>query len=179
MNDSQNAICPWCQTEIVWDEELGPEEQCPHCLNELSDYRSVNVLGTDDENGAYVDEEEDEDEVTVESPVESSASTALGSDDLYTISSYEAASRHLMDRQDVYTDCGVCGVEMLHMGTLEPAGLAKLPEGMSELQPPLLGGKLELDAFVCPTCFRVETKLTDLARMKFVQQLTDLGNPDH
>ncbi|CAH0117869.1 MULTISPECIES: hypothetical protein [unclassified Paenibacillus] len=38
-----NTICPWCQTEIVWDEELGPEEECPHCNNELTGYRTLQI----------------------------------------------------------------------------------------------------------------------------------------
>ncbi|WP_211746726.1 hypothetical protein [Paenibacillus sp. Marseille-Q4541] len=32
----ETTVCPWCQTEIVWDEELGPEEECPYCHNPLS-----------------------------------------------------------------------------------------------------------------------------------------------
>ncbi|SFS43185.1 hypothetical protein [Paenibacillus sp. 453mf] len=31
----ETTVCPWCQTEIVWDEELGPEEECPYCNNPL------------------------------------------------------------------------------------------------------------------------------------------------
>src|SRR5690606_22662013 len=40
---AQTQVCPWCQTEIVWDEQLGPETNCPHCYNELTEYRTVNV----------------------------------------------------------------------------------------------------------------------------------------
>ena len=43
MPQNQNQICPWCQTEIVWDDEIGPESVCPHCLNELTEYRTVHV----------------------------------------------------------------------------------------------------------------------------------------
>lgn len=32
----ETTVCPWCQTEIVWDEEIGPEEECPHCNNPLT-----------------------------------------------------------------------------------------------------------------------------------------------
>ena len=42
-----------------WDEELGPEQHCPHCGNELSGYRTLK-LGVDDEDEAdEVEEEED------------------------------------------------------------------------------------------------------------------------
>lgn len=40
---SDRQICPWCQTEIVWDEEIGPEETCPYCLNELGEYRTLQI----------------------------------------------------------------------------------------------------------------------------------------
>src|SRR4051812_7357694 len=94
MNDQQTAICPWCQTEIVWDEELGPEEQCPHCLNELGDYRSVALY------------EEEDDQVKADPKQGTDVGADLLSDtsteeDLYTMSAYEVASRHLLDRQEV------------------------------------------------------------------------------
>lgn len=54
----ETTVCPWCHTEIVWDEEFGPEETCPHCNNELSGYRTV-TLGSDD---LEEDEPETEDE---------------------------------------------------------------------------------------------------------------------
>lgn len=53
----ETTICPWCQTEIVWDEELGPEEECPYCHNELKGYRTLSItLGGEDE---FEDEYED------------------------------------------------------------------------------------------------------------------------
>lgn len=171
MNDQQTAICPWCQTEIAWDEELGPEEQCPHCLNELSDYRSVNLMGPDDE-GEFADEADSESEPSA------TFGAGVASEDLYTLSAYEAAARHALDRQEVFADCGACGVEMMHMGKLLTGNIVNQPESLSEWTRPLLDGKLEMDAFVCPTCFRVETKLTDPARMQFVQQLTEQGNQE-
>lgn len=63
-----SAVCPWCQTEIVWDEELGPEEVCPYCENELGDYRTIDVELEQNE-----DEAEDEayDENVVGTPEES------------------------------------------------------------------------------------------------------------
>jgi glutaredoxin len=44
----EHLICPWCLTEIVWDEEIGAESHCPHCDNELSAYRTIE-LGYDEE----------------------------------------------------------------------------------------------------------------------------------
>ncbi|GAK38851.1 hypothetical protein TCA2_0577 [Paenibacillus sp. TCA20] len=39
----ETTVCPWCQTEIVWDEELGPEEECPYCNNPLTLEGTVEV----------------------------------------------------------------------------------------------------------------------------------------
>ncbi|MDN4083917.1 MULTISPECIES: hypothetical protein [Paenibacillus] len=35
------TICPWCNMEIIWDEELGPEEECPYCHNDLKGYSDI------------------------------------------------------------------------------------------------------------------------------------------
>jgi glutaredoxin/transposase-like protein len=56
----EHLICPWCLTEIVWDEEIGPESHCPHCDNELSAYRTIE-LGYDED-----EVEEDEHERSVQ-----------------------------------------------------------------------------------------------------------------
>lgn len=45
---SEQQVCPWCQMEIVWDPEIGPEDECPHCFNELNDYRTL-TLDMDEE----------------------------------------------------------------------------------------------------------------------------------
>src|SRR6185437_10317869 len=43
------TVCPWCHTEIVWDEEIGPEKECPYCHNELDGYRTISVHLDEDE----------------------------------------------------------------------------------------------------------------------------------
>ncbi|WP_127584107.1 hypothetical protein [Paenibacillus koleovorans] len=165
-DDRLTTICPWCSTEIVWDEELGPEEQCPHCLNELTNYRSVSLFDSE--------EDEAEDEGDARATIHAHSRQASDGDDeeLYTMSNYEAVARHLLDRQDVFSECPACGEDMLHIGELEGGRVVKPSSALAEWPEPLLGGKLQVDAFVCPSCFRVETKLTDESRMKFVRQLT-------
>lgn len=59
----ETTICPWCHTEIVWDEELGPEEECPYCHNELKGYRTLNINIGDEENDEAEDEIYDVDDV--------------------------------------------------------------------------------------------------------------------
>ena len=57
------TVCPWCHTEIVWDEELGPEEECPYCHNELKGYRTLNINIGDEENNESEEDIYDMDEV--------------------------------------------------------------------------------------------------------------------
>jgi predicted RNA-binding Zn-ribbon protein involved in translation (DUF1610 family) len=166
MSDQQTTICPWCQTEIAWDEDLGPEEQCPHCLNELSDYRSVSLFEDDGDQSGVAEH------VQAHEHTGPSLSDASSDDDLYAMSAYEVVSRQLLDRQEVLADCVTCGQEMIHIGQLAPSDIVKQPISTAEWKRPLLGGKIHLDAFLCPTCFRVETKLTDPARVEFVKQLS-------
>ncbi|WP_424767253.1 hypothetical protein [Paenibacillus sp. sgz302251] len=52
-----HLVCPWCLTDIVWDEEIGPEKHCPHCGNELSAYRTIE-LGIDEEEDSESYEQE-------------------------------------------------------------------------------------------------------------------------
>lgn len=49
------TICPWCNMEIIWDEELGPEEECPYCHNDLKGYSDI----TDDEDETESDSAHD------------------------------------------------------------------------------------------------------------------------
>ncbi|WP_307348942.1 hypothetical protein [Paenibacillus polymyxa] len=69
------TICPWCNMEIIWDEELGPEEECPYCHNDLKGYSDI----TDDEDesvsppvhrhaGEHGHEETEHDHVTSVTP---------------------------------------------------------------------------------------------------------------
>jgi hypothetical protein len=52
---SKKTVCPWCQTEIVWDEETGPESVCPYCENELGAYRTIHIgLEPEDESAQEV-----------------------------------------------------------------------------------------------------------------------------
>lgn len=106
MNEEElKTVCPWCQTEIVWDPEIGPEEECPHCYNELSDYRSIR-LGADEEDG---DEPAEEVEL------------AAGPDDFldweedagYT-NEYAEAVQNVLDTQEEAPECSACRELMLH-----------------------------------------------------------------
>ena len=64
------TVCPWCQSEIVWDEEIGPEDTCPHCANELKGYRTLNIALDDEETQDDPEEYEEDYEASDEEVVD-------------------------------------------------------------------------------------------------------------
>ena len=48
------TVCPWCESDIIWDPEIGPEKFCPHCDNEISGYRTLEI------DAQFAEEEEEE-----------------------------------------------------------------------------------------------------------------------
>lgn len=167
MNEQLTTVCPWCQTEIVWDEVLGPEDVCPHCFNELTDYRSISIDLDRDE------DEEDEEDDSERSP------EPLGEvpdEDLYTLPAYEAVARQIIDRQDELAECPSCGREMLYLGSAQRLRIEQpSPSASDLLADPATGDvpEMQLDAFVCPSCFRVETKLSEEDRLQLIRRLTE------
>lgn len=155
----ETQICPWCMTEIVWDEEIGPESVCPHCENELSGYRSVNI-GLDGDN--------DEDDLEQEGDEESYAQEN-GDEDLWGESedavrggglAVEAIAQQVMEQQLEAPECPVCREYMLEAGEQQIGG-----EGFKAYVPPALGQSLvpvpfNVTWYVCPSCFHVSSQLS-------------------
>ncbi|WP_217559569.1 hypothetical protein [Paenibacillus sp. GbtcB18] len=160
--EEQKTVCPWCQTEIVWDPEIGPEEECPHCYNELSDYRSIRI-GADEEDA----DEPDEDAVP-----------AAGSDDFldweeedgYT-NEYAEAVRNVLDTQEEAPECSACRELMLHGGTQVTEGTGYAPVIPGTVGKAFLNPGYKLNVFVCPSCFKVETFLAEEDREKLLAVL--------
>jgi hypothetical protein len=160
------TLCPWCDTEIVWDEELGPEETCPHCLNELGDYREISV-----QLGGENDEDEEEDSVS-----EFSESDELFDEELEdeeasaAVMAYEEAVERQLDGQDEQLDCSHCHEPMIL------AGRRKVGDDYESLRiegtdEPILPGPFQVKLFVCPACFRTEQLLSDEDRAAWMERL--------
>src|SRR5690606_37434646 len=58
----EQVVCQWGLSEIIWDEELGPETHCPHCENELGCYRTMQIGIENDEDNASVSRVEESEE---------------------------------------------------------------------------------------------------------------------
>ncbi|WP_438446559.1 hypothetical protein [Gorillibacterium sp. sgz5001074] len=174
--DSKNKsqVCQWCQTEIVWDPEIGPEETCPHCLNELGGYRTVKLKLKQD-NGDLALEEDDGGLDTLGDPDEDDGD-ALEVEDLlddYTVDpepdAYSEKVVACMDMQEYAPECTNCHELMLHAGvrTVGAAGfVSKVPVPLGDA---FLTAPYELDVFVCPSCFKTDEYLTKEVKEEMVR----------
>lgn len=147
MSDNSATVCPWCQTEIVWDEEVGPEETCPHCFNELNDYRSLHVRLDGDE----LELADDDDELT-------------------ELSGYEAAVRQRLERQEDTMECVRCQDEMVLTGEMTVSEHQFAPARLEGAELAFLPAPFAMKVFVCPSCFHVSQTLSDRDRMRLVEQ---------
>ncbi|WP_059051834.1 hypothetical protein [Paenibacillus senegalimassiliensis] len=188
----ETTICPWCQTEIVWDEELGPEEECPHCHNELKGYRTLSItLGEDndfedeaedhpfndrkhqhdeedqDDDNAYWDDEEETSQV---GGIHRLGALAAAGGDLLK---YESGVEKLLDGQEEVPECPHCREYMLYAGkqplTAEHGFGVVQPAG---LKGPLLPDSAELNVYVCTACFHVSRFLTEEARLSLMRVIS-------
>ncbi|WP_019912340.1 hypothetical protein [Paenibacillus sp. HW567] len=176
----ETTVCPWCHTEIVWDEEFGPEDTCPHCNNELSGYRTV-TLGVDDL------EDEDEPEVADESDDEAVSDDNLWDDedkdsvvpifntlvqfgDDYDLKRYEASVAAILAAQLEAPECPQCHELMLLSGKQQVAGFE--PSSPEALGGPVLKPPFALNVFVCPSCFHVQHSLAQEDRIQLVRNLS-------
>ncbi|WP_442601622.1 hypothetical protein [Paenibacillus sp. KN14-4R] len=165
MEENENTFCPWCQTEIVWDPEIGPEEECPHCFNELSDYRSLKIAVSDGDN-----------EVEDEEPA-SDVGKQLSNDDLWddepeSEDAYREMVNQCMDTQLEAPDCAACRELMLFAGTQNVKNKHFTPVVPQALGVPFLSGPFEYHVYVCPSCFRVEHLLSEQDRKTMIDRLT-------
>lgn len=190
----EHLICPWCLTEIVWDEEIGAESHCPHCDNELSAYRTIE-LGYDEEeveadeheksvqalkiNDAHraakqYGSESTEDEYT-EDEVEEAPEEDYSDGYLKTHSSrfaVEETVQRVLDDQDEMPECPSCRSYMIEAGT------QRLEEQQFEsriapsLGKPVLSTPFNLTLYVCPACYQTSSLLSSSDREQMINRLT-------
>lgn len=174
----ETTICPWCQTEIVWDEELGPEEECPYCHNELKGYRTLNIsLGSAEELDEEEEEEADaeadtdlweEDEESHLNAIRRLESFAAAGGDLLA---YESGVEKILDRQDEIPECPHCREYMMFAGT-QPLGADFEPAGQEAVEQPLVAGTAKLNVFVCSACFHVSKFLSEDDRNALIRTVS-------
>ncbi|GAB6926813.1 hypothetical protein JCM10914A_07960 [Paenibacillus sp. JCM 10914] len=176
------TVCPWCQSEIVWDEELGPEEHCPHCANELKGYRTLNIDLNDDEEytehsdeEAYEASEEEEQELHSMWGSDTESLAALRTVDKYGEShdlyAFEQTVEAILDEQDEVPECLHCREYMLHAGSQSVTEQGFHPVAPSLLKTPVLKPPFEVNIYVCPGCFQVQYNLAENDRLALIKNL--------
>lgn len=176
----ETTVCPWCHTEIVWDEEFGPEDTCPHCNNELSGYRTV-TLGADD----LEDEEPEAEDVSAQDEVSDEDlwddddkdgvvpifNTLVQFGDDYDLTRYEQSVASLLAAQLEAPECPQCHELMIHSGTQPVSGFVPAtPEALGGAA--VLKAPFSLNLFVCPSCFHVQHSLAQEDRIQLVRNLS-------
>lgn len=175
----ETTVCPWCHTEIVWDEEFGPEENCPHCNNELNGYRTVTV---------GIDGIEDEEEEVVEEPKQE----VINDDDLwgdvdkdsvvpiyntlnqfgddYDLNKYEERVSGILAIQEEAPECIQCHELTILAGKQLVNNFE--PSAPATLGGPVLTSPFSLNVYVCPSCFHVQHSLAQEDRIQLVRNLS-------
>ncbi|MCE5172004.1 hypothetical protein LQV63_22230 [Paenibacillus profundus] len=173
---SSTTICPWCDTEIVWDEVLGPEEECPHCHNELNAYRSMNVMIEHDEDEAEDARNEQASDANEEQPEEKGWSNFGWDDDsvLYsepdTLRYQEGVDKVLHEQQEV-PECPQCREYMLLVGKETMPSTQFTPHIPETLKQPILTAPFQLDVYVCTSCFQVSKVLAETYREPIMENV--------
>ncbi|MFD2116569.1 hypothetical protein ACFSTH_07200 [Paenibacillus yanchengensis] len=183
MEENSKQICPWCTSEIIWDEELGPEKHCPHCDNELGNYRSLTL-----------DEAVEEEEVIeTEQLLDEEDENALWEDDDQSFSisesewgeeqegfrqsnrkslSMDSTVQKILDEQAEMPECPSCREYMLEAGQQQISKEQNFVPTISPvLQNSILGESFNIVWYVCPTCFHTSTQLVLSERLAVIQKL--------
>ncbi|AZN42847.1 hypothetical protein [Paenibacillus albus] len=178
----EHTICPWCHTEIVWDEEIGPERNCPHCENELSGYRTLQFgmeLEEDEEAEETAHSNEQEDDSDWDDEYEDEAEQSqTHSHDLSELRPYnrdqlalEETMNRILDDQLEAPECPSCREFMLEAGTQTMKEKRFTPRVPAALGEPILEAPIELVLYVCPSCFHTQNRLSVKAQERLVSLL--------
>jgi len=141
----KSQICPWCQTEIVWDEEIGPETVCPHCYNELTDYRTVTVQ----RDASIVFEEDPNDEWN----------------------RYTRTAERYLDAQEEAIECPHCQEYMVFAGEQIITDAVFAPRPALPDLPPFLTAPFRVETYICSYCFAVHQRLPHREKRALIERL--------
>ncbi|GBG08989.1 hypothetical protein PAT3040_03608 [Paenibacillus agaridevorans] len=173
----EKQICPWCQTEITWDEEIGPESHCPHCENELSGYRTMNI-GIGDGG-----ESDDLDEEDMDLPEWNDTDDDSEADWAAEQEGYIGATRSTLAAQGVIQEiteaqyevpeCPNCREYMLEAGTQVLGGEGFVPTAPEVIGEPILPSPFRIVWYVCPSCFATSSQLSASDREYMMGKLSE------
>ncbi|MGF7046681.1 DNA-directed RNA polymerase subunit RPC12/RpoP [Paenibacillus sp. DS2015] len=181
----ETNVCPWCQTEIVWDDEIGPEAECPHCQNELNEYRTLNIGIDEDEEQEQQERSEptavkhsSEDDIDSENYWDEEINGAIAAfraldkyETTHDLSLYDVTVAKVLDEQLEVQECPHCHEYMLLTGQQKITDSEYKPFIFSALQAPILSTPFTVNTYICSGCFHVESSLNDEDRIRFIKGL--------
>jgi hypothetical protein len=169
MNSNEQQICPWCQMEIIWDPEFGPEEECPHCLNELKGYRSLPLNeAIEHETDLDMDDEDTESDEEIAKAAVMDKDFEEDDTDDYEANLEEIKAKDIyhegvmqcLDTQLEVPECFRCQELMLLAGVQTVDSSRFVPEIPVSLGQPFVPQSFKLQLYVCPSCFTTESMLS-------------------
>lgn len=171
----QDQVCPWCQTEIVWDEELGPEKVCPHCENELDGYRTVS-FGVDRDD--LPDGEDEEEQVTDDAAAaRQRAFDEFGADSFRPLNArliaLEGKLEAMLNEQEEVPECPSCREYMLETGRQAIGAEGFKPTVHAAVRRTILNPPFELVWYVCPNCSEMHSRLAPADREKLLSRIEE------
>jgi hypothetical protein len=163
--------CPWCHTDIIWDKEIGREEECPHCFNELDDYRSIKIKGNSEElvKGAnpFTLAESDVNQEEIDEDIEQLIDEIEDPPEL--LIQYELNVEAFRSTQEETLECIQCHEGMIFTGQQqivdEKGYNSVIPDGLSK---PFLPTPYTVHVHICPSCFEIRKILSQDDRMKLM-----------
>ncbi|MFF2888934.1 hypothetical protein [Paenibacillus sp. NPDC057967] len=174
MQEQESQVCQWCLSEIIWDEEVGPETHCPHCENELSAYRSVQVgLARDEEQGNSEDDSDEEDWQDEEDEPDTSW---MNDENGFrggnrSMLAAEGVIQRMIDEQLEVPECPACREYMLETGTQKVGGEGYKPSENGAIGISVLPNPHTIHLYVCPSCYHTASFLSLRDREEMVSRL--------
>ncbi|MCR8657927.1 hypothetical protein [Paenibacillus endoradicis] len=158
------TTCPWCETDIIWDEEIGPEKNCPHCENELSGYRTLEVDLDDEED--IDDERSDQDDVEWDDDDRGILRTTR---EIAANSSLQS----ILNEQFEMPECINCRSYMVEAGLQVVGENGQFEAKVSPVNGmPLVNETFKVIWYVCPSCYRTDSYLDLRDRKQLLDALT-------
>lgn len=164
------TICPWCESNIIWDEEIGPEKYCPHCDNEISGYRTLEFeagFANEDEEQHEHDEHvaaddsewDDDDQGILRSTREIAANSQIQS---------------MLNEQFEMPECANCREYMLEAGEQIIGKDGEFtPVTAPNSGQPIVSSPMKVIWYVCPSCYRTDSYLSLQDRKQMLDALSD------
>lgn len=154
------TTCTWCESEIIWDKEIGPEKYCPHCDNELEGYRTIEIDADDvvePEEDDYNWEEDEEGRGILRSKREIATNSVIGK---------------ILNDQFEMPECPNCREYMLEAGKQTVGAQSEFESKLAPNNNPLLQTPFKVIWYVCPSCYRTESFLDYENRKQLLDELS-------